>query len=346
MATWLTLPGVALSITSEAQLRPQRQALNNEIQFHRMGKVELSAGEACPSWLELGSEGSSCKRLDVVYRDAYLSGILVQHERASKALTIYQVGHESTPLSVEDAGKRRAAPLAEQSDQLVYIDATSFITSLYAEGSDVLILFMPGLGLAPPDWASDQINRVHRVMGIHNSFALLDFPGDSAATYFLAPAKAFLDEHGNRYRQVRMVGRSGGGWATTLAAAVDERIQCSVSFFGSLPMRLRLPQTDDARNDLGDFEQFGLYLFKQTDYLDLYALGTTGGRTHVEVYNEKDDCCFSGGTKGIRVPTLFSKSYPTTKGFQVVILPRRSEKDHGNLDDSALRVVQEYCPIR
>lgn len=227
---------------------------------------------------------------------------------------------------------------------LVLPDAAWLINQLAGRSADVLVLSMPGRGLKPME-ESAQVKRMYSILLNHNAFAFLDSPQQSAASYFIAHAKGFLDQYGKNYRRIIMVGRSGGGWSTTLAAASDERIQCSISFFGTLPLKLRFPIEDEEIDDLGDYEQFGLDLFQTVDYTDLYALATTNGRKHVQVYNEVDDCCFSGSTKGRRVDAIFRESYPTQRGFSTVILPVRSESDHYNLDRSALSVIADQCQL-
>src|SRR5678815_4065214 len=42
-----------------------------------------------------------------------------------------------------------------------------------------------------------------------------------------------------RYRAFHMAGLSGGGWTTTVYAAIDPRIRCSVPIAGTLPLYLR-----------------------------------------------------------------------------------------------------------
>lgn len=317
------------------QLAKPASILSQEVSFKRFDKVELAFREPCPAWLAVGDE-AVCRLLQVVYRDVYLSGFLVTRAVPSDRLVIYHAGHE--------AGAALEG-LARSDELLILPDAASFVGRLFAQDADVLVLFMPGTGFAPRD-EPPSVQRIFQIVSNHSAFALLDSPGDSAAAYFIAHVRGFLDRFASPYRSIVMVGRSGGGYSTTLAAAHDKRIMCSVSFFGSLPLRLRLPAEEDLRDDLGDFEQYGLFLFKRVDYTDLYALATQPRRRHVQVYNEQDDCCFSGFDKGRRVAELFRRQYPAVRGFDVEILPKRSEADHYNLDESAFSVVQSKCNLR
>lgn len=332
LATFASAPSMA---QRESQMR---QALGQELREVAFDNVQLGPRARCAPWLRAWDIDIGCRRFDVVYRGVYLSGLLLEHVGRTEQLTIYHLGHEAPNISVAD--------LQEIGNEVLGTpDAAGFVKALFNQPSDVLILYMPGTGFEPLAEA-ETIQRTHLALGNHSTFSMLDRPGDSAAAYFVAHVKAFLNRYASSYRSVVMVGRSGGGWATTLAAAAETRIRCSISFFGTLPLRLRLPAPDDRQNDLGDFEQHGLYLYKRLDYTDLYALATSGNRTHVQVYNERDNCCFSGHVKGAAVMRYVLGQYPALKNFHTEILPVRSEFDHFNLDAPAIAQVNKHCPVR
>ena len=118
--------------------------------------------------------------------------------------------------------------------------------------------------------------------------------GDHPATYgfrfFLEPEIVSLNYLllKNNYKNINMVGLSGGGWTTNLLAAIDDRIKYSFSVAGSMPLYYR----SDA--SMGDIEQFLPELYRDiAGYPDLYVLGAYGkGRKQVQILNRKDDCCF------------------------------------------------------
>jgi hypothetical protein len=90
---------------------------------------------------------------------------------------------------------------------------------------------------------------------------------------------------------VVMIGLSGGGWTTTLYAAIDPRVRLSFPVAGTLPDYLRVGRPGDK----GDWEQFHPDLYKLANYLDLYVLGSSGrGRRQRQVLNKYDTCCFWG----------------------------------------------------
>jgi hypothetical protein len=84
-----------------------------------------------------------------------------------------------------------------------------------------------------------------------------------------------------------MTGLSGGGWTTTLYAAIDPTILCSFPVAGSIPLYLRTGES------IGDREQFEPSFYRIAGYPDLYILGAHGrGRKQVQILVRRDDCCF------------------------------------------------------
>ena len=95
------------------------------------------------------------------------------------------------------------------------------------------------------------------------------------------------------FDRISMVGISGGGWTTTLYAALDPRIEYSFPVAGSYPQYLRF--CDEDLSSLGDYEQYVPEVYRIANYLELYILGSYGEhRQQVQILNEFDDCCFSG----------------------------------------------------
>src|SRR5437763_4421549 len=80
----------------------------------------------------------------------------------------------------------------------------------------------------------------------------------SPIKYFLEPTAVSLnylkssDRAGGfpKYRAFHMVGLSGGGWTTTVYAAIDPTIRCSFPVAGTIPLYLR------SGGSVGDREQF------------------------------------------------------------------------------------------
>lgn len=105
----------------------------------------------------------------------------------------------------------------------------------------------------------------------------------SALRYFVDPALGAISYalKSHDYELVAAVGFSGGGWTTTMLAALEPRIKRAYSVSGSVPIVFR--------EEPADWEQTEIPL----DYLDLYAMGVDeSGRKEFQFYSEFDPCCF------------------------------------------------------
>jgi hypothetical protein len=83
------------------------------------------------------------------------------------------------------------------------------------------------------------------------------------------------------------IGNSGGGWASLLYAALDERIDATVVVSGFVPVSQRLVETG---TDVGDWEQIDPTTFGVLDYTDVIRLANS--RELLLTYSQLDDCCF------------------------------------------------------
>ena len=127
----------------------------------------------------------------------------------------------------------------------------------------------------------------------HDDFELLETSdSQSPIKFFVEPIIVALNHVDKNYNfeSYYMVGISGGGWTTTLVAALDDRISKSYSVAGSFPFFLR----NDIR-DLGDYEQRVVPLYRIANYLELYTMASFGEeRMHIQIFNKFDRCCFAG----------------------------------------------------
>ncbi len=156
-------------------------------------------------------------------------------------------------------------------------ETRAVIDALLTAGFDVLAYAMPGYGEnTAPAW-------------LWGHDVGWQFPGSSYVRYFLEPVIRGVNHLGGSYCDVSMIGLSGGGWATHLVAALDERVTRSYPVAGSVPWFLvaRNPQ-----RNLGDFEQIAPYLHA-ANYEQLFVLAVTGGRRQLQVLNRYDSCCFA-----------------------------------------------------
>jgi hypothetical protein len=155
------------------------------------------------------------------------------------------------------------------------------IHALLREGYGVLGVFMPHM--RPGDCS-----------GGHDAMFQTNTVG-SPIKYFLEPTAVSLNyletrsrsDHFPKYRAFHMVGLSGGGWTTTIYAAIDPRIRCSFPVAGTIPLYLR------TGGSVGDREQYEPTFYRLAGYPDLYILGAHGrGRKQVQILVRRDNCCF------------------------------------------------------
>jgi hypothetical protein len=131
--------------------------------------------------------------------------------------------------------------------------------------------------------------------------------------FFLDPVVETINELVARHpspEMVLMIGLSGGGWTTHLAAAADTRIDVSLPLAGALPLYAR-PFSPGSK---GDAEQEYAPLYREVDsngdgvldradgacsWLEIFGLGGVSPdadrpRVAVMVLNLYDTCCFGG----------------------------------------------------
>jgi hypothetical protein len=203
--------------------------------------------------------------------------------------------------------KNRLFILADgHTDSMVNLTNYVTVNTLLGQGFTVAWLQMPLLGNnlsasspAPPFPASCRA-------GCDRHAAIFAAYGGSGSPfrYFLDPVVVglnYLLAHGE-YRDVSMMGASGGGWTSLLAAAIDTRIAYSVEVAGSLPMYLRGGPC--GKPSFGDAEQHNWpgNLYQRITYVDLYIMAANGtqpdgaARKHLQINNQFDTCCFFGIT--------------------------------------------------
>jgi len=152
------------------------------------------------------------------------------------------------------------------------------IQFLVQNGYDVMAFSMPLYGLNSKPYES------------HQNFSLLESENFSPLSLFVEPVIVAINyaELEFDFDSVSMTGISGGGWTTTLAAAVDTRIEKSYPVAGSLPLRFKQNLSE------GEYEDNHPIFVNNFSYEDLYFLGAYGkGRRQIQVLNKFDPCCFS-----------------------------------------------------
>ena len=134
-----------------------------------------------------------------------------------------------------------------------------------------------------------------------------------------------------------MTGISGGGWTTTLCAAIDPRIERSYPVAGSHPNYLRVTKVN-GKNSIGDYEQYAPELYRVANYLELYILGSYGqNRGQLQILNEFDTCCFFGTGYTTYEDIVKKRVKNLGKGSYDVFLDS-SHQEH-KISDQALQVI-------
>jgi hypothetical protein len=137
-------------------------------------------------------------------------------------------------------------------------------------------------------------------LSFHEQLKLLKMKAGHPVQLFLTPVAVALNHvQPLGYSSVYMTGVSGGGWTTTMYAAIDQRITRSYPVAGTLPLHLRADKnrsnTAQRGADWGDYEQTIPELNSVANYLDLYILGSFGeNRKQLQILNKNDPCCFAG----------------------------------------------------
>jgi len=168
------------------------------------------------------------------------------------------------------------------------------ISAFLQRGYHVIALSMPLLGMnRKPVVTLERFGKM--IIASHAILAFLKPHSGHPLRYFLEPVNAAVNyAQSFHFIRINMIGISGGGWTTTVYAALDRRISNSYPVAGSLPIYLRTLDVTNS-SSLGDYEQHVPEIYRIANYLELYIMGAYGEhRRQLQVLNEFDACCFSG----------------------------------------------------
>jgi len=172
-----------------------------------------------------------------------------------------------------------------------FVEGKQTIAYFLEKNYSVMAFSMPLLGMnSQPIIDHPQFGKIK--IQSHNQFELVENENFSPIKFFVEPVIVSINylEKYHTFDSYHMIGISGGGWATTLIAALDDRINESFSVAGSHPIFLR----SDPKN-FGDYEQHHIEFYEIANYLDLYVMASTGlDRKFVQIFNKFDPCCFDG----------------------------------------------------
>lgn len=207
--------------------------------------------------------------------------------RVDKFVTKMEYGFDSIMYLFHPANQRSELVIYHQGhgDD----DAITPMKHLLEAGYPVLFITMP---LAGENTRPTMFIRPIGEMTFtdHDQFMYLHTDEFNPLKLYAEPVVEALNYANQKgYDTIHMVGLSGGGWATTLMAAIDKRISKSYPVAGSLPHFLRL------KRGKGDWEQNLPGLYRIATVQELYIMGALGDeRKQMQVLNQFDRCCFSG----------------------------------------------------
>ena len=170
-----------------------------------------------------------------------------------------------------------------------FLLGSNTIKTLVKSKFSVLAVAMPLKGLnSKPSVNIPALGRVK--LTYHNQLQWLELSSGSPLKLFVEPLVVAVNHltRVGKFNSIDMVGLSGGGWTTTLYAAIDDRIRYSFSVAGSEPLvySAKLPT---------EYEQIAPELYRIAGYIDLYILSSIGPeRAHYQIYNKYDPCCYQG----------------------------------------------------
>ena len=208
-------------------------------------------------------------------------------DRIDKLTINMDYGMQSIAYFFVPKNNKQVVVIYHQGHNGDFIAGLTTIEALVKEGYAVLAFSMPLLGMNNKPVVN--LPRFGRLkLEEHNHLKMLPYP----IKYFMEPMVVGLNHVLKQgYPKAHMIGISGGGWTTTLFAAIDTRIQKSFPVAGTYPIYLR----SECKRDWGDYEQTEPGLYRIANYPELYILGAYGeGRKQFQLLNRYDSCCFAG----------------------------------------------------
>jgi hypothetical protein len=259
------------------------EAQNNGIDLRRKisHRVLLPVDEV---QLDIQSTPENEKKIRATFYGINVVGLLASTKsKSNKCLVIYNQGHSGIHY---------------------YLDYHEDLKARVLErGCDYLSLYMLGYGLN-----EGEASFPSKLVGGGKFFHLGKSKTSNHLNYtfffdkerpHLDPLALFLSGHykiiselSSSYKNITMLGISGGGWYTTVMSGLVPSINLSFSVAGTMPISFKIEYLNQ-----GDYEQFYSPLWRDYDYWDFYFLGLMAENGEFNrrvnlIYNNNDACCF------------------------------------------------------
>jgi hypothetical protein len=247
-----------------------------------------------------------------------------------------QFGVDSQILAIAPRQDRKTtAVVYQQGHEGDVTHGAKIISRLSNAGFYVVALAMPLLG---PN-SQPEINlRRHGSVRLrdHDFFPFVDFEyGLHSVRFFIEPVIACVNRIvAQGYTSVAMLGYSGGGWTTTMCAAIDDRITFSCPIAGSLPFSLR------REREMSDYENHLPELYSIANYPELHVLGAYGQRFQLQILNEFDPVAW-GGRRGQLYETAVRETLARVGGGRFEVMIDSSWTGHGISKSAMGRIIAE-----
>lgn len=303
---------------------------------------ELGLKRAELSRYVFGSDSLPLQRIpdEIVPLTGPQYNVFREHGSAEQWIVRMEFGIDSKILFLTpDRVSKRTVVLYHQGHEGSVLHGASIIVRLLNEGFRVAALAMPLLG----DNSKPNVEfRRHGTIRLcdHDFFPFLDHEyGCHSVKFFLEPVVATINKLSAAGAQnFAMLGYSGGGWATTMCAALDTRIKASFPVASSLPFSQRVAR------EMSDYENHIPELYAIANYPELHLLGCDGGRKQLQIFNEYDPVAWSG-TRGNAYEPQVMRALSAIGGGRFQVMIDSSWAEHGISRKALSHIISELSTL-
>lgn len=180
----------------------------------------------------------------------------------------------------------------QEGHRVSFLERKGLLRRLVDAGCSVVALSYPMTGgdNSRPEIDHPRFGRI--LLNDPDKLALVETEAFSTLQFFLTPPIIALNYALSRrpFDRVGISGFSGGGWAAEMVAALDPRVHFTYAVAGSAPIAVHA-----GAMAWGSYEQQMGRVYEIATYPELYVMSADApGRTHYQIFNANDPCCFSG----------------------------------------------------